>query len=258
MDLLGDVDESSSFDMVQSPVSSPPSTPTPKRAEDIERERTLLVLDYDDTLFPTTELRRMGYATAVEETLPEDMVEKIGRIEEQAVQMVQQCTRYGQVLLLTNAESRWLTLSTRCYMPKLLQVLAEHARVAYGREWSSPANEHDPGMWKQLAFENELRTLRQQLGPETAIRLVSVGDSTFERKAAKVAATGAEFGKVEVKTVKLMDLPSFSLLQRQLEVLCLALEPILMQRGTLDVEVALNTPTSPDDDGEGGDPLECD
>ena len=258
MDLLGDVDESSSFDMVQSPVSSPPSTPTPKRAEDIERERTLLVLDYDDTLFPTTELRRMGYATAVEETLPEDMVEKIGRIEEQAVQMVQQCTRYGQVLLLTNAESRWLTLSTRCYMPKLLQVLAEHARVAYGREWSSPANEHDPGMWKQLAFENELRNLRQQLGPETAIRLVSVGDSTFERKAAKVAATGAEFGKVEVKTVKLMDLPSFSLLQRQLEVLCLALEPILMQRGTLDVEVALNTPTSPDDDGEGGDPLECD
>ena len=113
MDLLGDVDESSSFDMVQSPASSPPSTPTPKRAEDIERERTLLVLDYDDTLFPTTELRRMGYATAVEETLPEDMVEKIGRIEEQAVQMVQQCTRYGQVLLLTNAESRWLTLSTK-------------------------------------------------------------------------------------------------------------------------------------------------
>ena len=59
--------------------------------------------------------------------------------------------------------------------------------------------------------------------------------------------------------MKLMDLPSFSLLQRQLEVLCLALEPILLQRGTLDVEVALNTPTSPDDaDGEDGDPLECD
>lgn len=73
------------------------------------------------------------------------------------------------------------------------------------------------------------------------IRLVSVGDSTFERQAAKAAgALSAGFGKVEVKTVKMMDLPSFSLLQRQLEVLCLALEPIMDQNGTLDVEVACN------------------
>ena len=77
-----------------------------------------------------------------------------------------------------------------------------------------------------------------------------------QRRALRVARSRAA-GRRHLVVAAPAALPSFSLLQRQLEVLCLALEPILMQRGTLDVEVALNTPTSPDD-GEGGDPLECD
>ena len=217
-----------------SPVSEP------NRAAEGERARTLIVLDYDDTLFPTTELRRLGYATTVQEQLPDAELAEIQLIEAQAVRLVELCAQHGSVILLTNAEGRWLRLSTASYMPRLHKQLAQHSRTVYGREFAETCPD-DPGRWKELAFRDVLQSLRQELGDDRPIRLVSVGDSTFERQAAKDAgAASDDFGKVEVKTVKMMDLPTFSLLKRQLEVLCLALAPILDQQGPLDVEVACN------------------
>lgn len=229
-----------------SPVSEP------NRAADADRARTLIVLDYDDTLFPTTELRRLGYATTVQEELPDDELAEIQQIEDQAIRLVELCAQHGSVILLTNAEGRWLRLSTASYMPRLRKQLEQYSRTVYGREFAETCPE-DPGKWKELAFRDVLQSLRQDLDGDQTIRLVSVGDSTFERQAAKDAgAASDEFGKVEVKTVKMMDLPTFSLLKRQLEVLCLALTPILDQRGPLDVEVACNDSEEdqPVDDGQ--------
>jgi hypothetical protein len=257
VDMMDVEDEAEAFDWIPSPVSSPVSEPN--SVEEAERARTMIVLDFDDTLFPTTELRRRGYATTVQERLPDDVLAEIERIEEQAVRLVEQCSLYGNVVLLTNAEGRWLRLSTSSYMPRLERQLQRCTRTVYGRHFSGSCPD-DPGKWKELAFRDNLQTLRQELGNDRPIRLVSVGDSTFERQAAKDAgAASTEYGKVEVKTVKMMDLPSFSLLQRQLEVLCLALTPILEQRGTLDVEVACNDAggedAEPADDGGGDEQL---
>lgn len=225
-------------DWAQSPVSSPVSEPN--LAADAERALRMIVLDYDDTLFPTTELRRMGYATTVQEKLPDTEVAAIRQIEDQAIRLVELCSLYGSLVLLTNAESRWLRLSTSSYMPRLHKQLAQCSRTVYGREFSATCPD-DPGKWKELAFRSELRSLRKELRDDQSIQLVSIGDSTFERQAAKDAgAAFEEFGQVEVKTIKMMDLPNFSLLKRQLEVLCLALAPILDQRGPMDIEVACN------------------
>lgn len=217
-----------------SPVSEP------DRDADADRARTLIVLDYDDTLFPTTELRRLGYTTTVTEDLPDEEVAEIREIEDQAIRLVELCSQYGSVILLTNAEGRWLRLSTSSYMPRLHKQLELFSRTVYGREFSETCPD-DPGKWKELALRDVLHSVKHELRDDQAIRLVSVGDSTFERQAAKDAgADSNSFGNVEVKTVKMMDLPTFSLLKRQLEVLCLALAPILDQRGPMDVEVACN------------------
>ena len=153
---------------LRSPVSSPVSEPN--RVELEQRARTLVVLDFDDTLFPTTELRRLGYATTVQEELPDHVMAEVTRIETQALRLVEKCSQFGQVVLLTNAEGRWLKLATSSYMPRLEQALERVSRTVFGRHYSASAPD-DPGMWKELAFRDNLYNLRSVIGDDPVSRL---------------------------------------------------------------------------------------
>jgi hypothetical protein len=120
-------------------------------------------------------------------------------------------------------------------MPRLKKQLQDdEIAIAFGREWQQQYPS-EPGMWKQMSFRSELTKMRQRIGPSATIRLVSIGDSTFERTAAEMA--GKLDGNVEVKTIKLVDLPSPGMLRQQIALLCLALKEILDRDGALSIDM---------------------
>ena len=222
---------------MDSPVASPPSEPVNRPLTVFDR--TLIVLDYDDTLFPTTQFCDDGYSTQLMcsgAPLTAQCQQQVFDVENEALRLLNLAQQNGSVVLLTNAEPRWLELSSHHYMARLEQALQSGVRVVYGREWQSH-HPTQPGMWKQMAFESELARLRNSIGQEAEIRLVSIGDSTFERNAAEKA--GKEDGNVEVKTIKLVNLPNPSMLKQQLKLLGVALVDILNREGPLAIDMEL-------------------
>ena len=223
---------------MDSPVSAPPSEPVGRVLTLFDR--TLIVLDYDDTLFPTTQFCEDGYSTQLMcrgAKLTAKCQQQVLEVEDEALRLLGLAQQNGSVVLLTNAEPRWLELSSHYYMPRLeRQLQASGLSIVYGRDWQSHAPTQ-PGMWKQLAFESELQKLRNTIGQEAEIRLVSIGDSTFERNAAEKA--GKQDGNVQVKTIKLVDLPNPSMLRQELGLLVLALGDILGREGALAVDMEL-------------------
>jgi hypothetical protein len=224
---------------LDSPVSSPPSEPVhimpPPSADS-----TLLVLDYDDTLFPTSRLcddKECWSKISAGEAVSDDDQKAIFEIESEALELVALCKRHGQCVLLTNAERSWLSMSLTYYMPRLMCMLSEGVDVVFGRDFQEGCP-LQPSMWKQRAFAQEVRRLRERVGDAT-IQLVSIGDSEFERGAAQSASE--EDGNVQLKTVKMLDLPTYQLLSQQLSQICTALPSILKSSHPwLDVDMEMH------------------
>ena len=133
-------DEECSFD---NEASTPPSTPPsdPERADVGEstaaKAGTVVLLDWDDTLLPSTMLTSLGYKVDESTALPPDLASDLAGLEEDVIMLLDTCQQHGTVLLVTNAETGWVELSSERFMPTVIGELRKRgikvvsARSAY-------------------------------------------------------------------------------------------------------------------------------
>ena len=232
--------------------STPPSPPVPDTAVKLP---SLFVVDWDDTILPTSllatlvplgDLARMGSATgthaqalaAVRRRLPPGLLSQMEQLETAALRGLERIVRtHGKdsLVLVTNAAQGWVQATAKLLMPTLNSSLLEGAsvRVVYAR----PPHVSRPSQcttgaqtaWKLAAFAREVSRARAAAvaADEGArLNLISMGDSEYERLAMKRAATrlgaGARGSSRDedcdvVKTVKFMTMPEAVQLRQQWE-----------------------------------------
>jgi len=117
------------------------------------QRRTLYLLDWDDTLFPSTALDSFESF----ESLSEELKLNVDQLEQTIVKLLTELNRTGFVAIVTNANEDWVQTSCRCFMPKLLSCLNElkitvvSARKLFGCDSVSPIS-ICPSDWKAAAF----------------------------------------------------------------------------------------------------------
>mmetsp|Transcript_95470 Transcript_95470/g.169508 ORF Transcript_95470/g.169508 Transcript_95470/m.169508 type:complete len:348 (-) Transcript_95470:204-1247(-) len=213
-------------------------------ASNIE-SRTVIILDWDDTLFPLTyvrdDLRLDPHLPLQEQRIPEAMKRDVGsrlaRCSEQAVKLLAVASSLGRVMLVTLSRNSWVAESARNFCPELQEAMqALSLSVFYAEQPAADSPAADAGrciarqmsgqdlpelrFWTNLKAKAIGQGLRELYGEgDSCTSLLSIGDSDFERFGTKQAAeeyVQSSVSKVRAKTFKTMEKPSIDELTSQL------------------------------------------
>lgn len=221
-----------------SPDASPSKSSTKLDSEDLSSivgvgqkptppKQCLLLLDWDDTLLPTTFLRQTPGAMALRPVLAAKLREHAALIEV----LLRAAKAVAHVSMVTLSRRPWVLDSAARHLPglnlpALLHELGIDVYYAQEESFSCPgalATED----WATLKRSAMARCLDDWLGSDSGnlrgpLSVVSIGDSPIEQQALK-SLIGASAGvlpqKPFCKTVKLMEWPSLQQLGEEIALL---------------------------------------
>lgn len=217
--------------------------------------RTVVILDWDDTLCPSTWLDLHGL---VPEThmdsiaVPCPMLHELDQVSSQVNALLTKATSYGPVFIVTAAERGWVELSARLFLPNVTSSLEREdvhvisARTWYESKYGLGGNAQD---WKHelvsvIAEECFANGPASRMNPmDGQFHLVSIGDSIVERDACHAAARTTPF--TLAKTLKFVVKPTLVEMVHQLEVAVNAFDHLCHADSFLDLKLSrqlLNTP----------------
>ena len=174
-----------------------------------KQHNSLIILDWDDTLIPTSFLTPDG-------VFPEKILlsqcefDKLKEIEKNVYIVLKESIEKGQAYIITNACANWVQFSASVFYPSITDLLKKvkiiSARGEY--EQSFPDNLRQ---WKIQAFSNLIKDFDENL----VTNIICIGDSLFEMEAGRILAS--KFKEAFIKTIKFREAPKLDELLKQLK-----------------------------------------
>jgi len=196
--------------------------------------RTIIFLDWDDTLLCSTVLSQAGVKLNSDFTVPvyETLRAQLEVLSDTIVKLLETALLCGEVHVVTNGETGWVEMSAQKFVPRVLPLL-EKVQVVSARSTYEQQFPNDPMKWKFQAFG-------RQLGPlfisECVRNVLSFGDSHSERQA--IRALTKDLPYTLCKSIKFIERPTVQQLLSQLQVALSSLEALCVHDGHLDLRLA--------------------
>jgi len=198
-------------------------------------EETLLIFDWDDTLFPTSWLDACGVLLSGDVaglTAPQRAA--MARLAEAVENTVQQAMSHGRVVIITNAVEGWVQESAARFMPSLAPLL-EQIPIVSARSAHERRGVRSPTQWKTMAFGQLIDTFCVELREGRQGNVVSIGDSVHEHCALLQATS--ERDNCFAKALKFAERPSLEQMVEEHLLASGSLLEVLAYEGDLDVDV---------------------
>jgi hypothetical protein len=233
-------------------------------AATIEENLPAILIDWDDTLCPTTWLKEdceAAWGTPLTESMKpgprRDVI--LGLMDHHVARLKEfllQASKIGHIVIVTLGKKPWVEVSIQNWMPALAQTMRDcRVEVVYAQDFVSDEDamqpdECDESVWisaKARAMETALLEL-QEAG-QTWSSCISIGDSIYEihgmlQAREALMKSGYDFAdQYHTSTLKLLEEPTVEELTAELELLQTWL-PFLVRRSA-DFHGEIE---SPDDD----------
>ena len=195
----------------------------------INKSKTLFILDWDDTLFPTNWVMRNGINLQVS-TNRDQYIVYFQELDRVLFRFLKTVINMGKVIIVTNALPDWIQISS-VVLPNtynlLKQVKIISARGIY-RTVSSKMMD-----WKTMAFRD---IIDKEFDDVSVMNIISVGDAEYEYQAL-IALNKRNKGITKyLKSIRFMKDPTHDILIDQLEVLIDAIPNIWNKYNHLDLK----------------------
>jgi len=191
--------------------------------------QTLVIFDWDDTLFPTTFLTCVGF----DKVQSEARIQKaLNKIDKYVSKLLHKAVRVGKTHIITNASQNWVETSSEMYLPmthefiKMNEISVISARAKYERHFPN-----EPKRWKQEAF----LALKETLEGSLATNIICMGDSIQEIEAAQHICR--VLSQAILKTIKFKEGPRMEELLKQQEVVLEKFDQIYVTSRSLTIKV---------------------
>ena len=199
-------------------------------------ESKLFLIDWDDTLNPSSWCMRNGILTV--RPPRRDEVSAVACLSTKVIKTLTYCMDQGEVVIITNAESGWVEMSARFLMPEVSKLLKQIPVISARSSFESFCRD-SPITWKSMAFSRVIsewadRSRTESEGFSVPTQVVSIGDSSHEREAL-FRVHSQHLVKFSAKSVKLIERPTISDLERQHEALHSNLSSILKEESNRDL-----------------------
>lgn len=169
--------------------------------------QTLLIFDWDDTLFPTSFICSMDPSKLQNDSHIRASLHKLDKL---VSRLLQKSLRVGIAFIVTNAMKEWVENSSKTYLPITHELInTNRILVISAREDYESLYPKDQRQWK---FESFL-DLKEILQPSVPTNIICVGDSDIEHEAALNICKNLD--QAIVKTIKLKQQPRIEELAKQ-------------------------------------------
>lgn len=189
--------------------------------------RSLIIFDWDDTLFPSTVLQ--SQLEDINAQCTESTKAELQELSKQVTQTIETASRLSETVIITNAEAGWVSESSERFLPDVHRQIRDSVPVYSARSKFECVLGFNPSEWKKVEFLDQVNE-RTYSSP---LHVISIGDADFERDAARNLR---QYGHT-VQTLKLGVCPTIRQLIRQLANISVSLEKMLKENNSFDVEV---------------------
>lgn len=207
----------------------------PKRAQN-----TIILFDWDDTLCPSFDLSERGFTLTSENKCAVTEME-LRQLEASVIALLEVAFEYGDVHIVTNAETGWVQLSANKFLPGVLPLL-DRVKVISARSTYERLFPDNPFRWKYHAFKDNLAMVINHDGVKKNI--MSFGDSHYEREAIRHATHG--LANTHTKSIKFKERPKIEQLRRQIELVTSCFQYLHNHEGDLDLQLSISVHVTDD------------
>ena len=198
----------------------------------MNKYKSLIILDWDDTLFPTSWIIKNNIDIDNKQMQNEYIVYFL-KLDFLVSQLLLNLSKYGQVVIITNASLKWILMSS-AILPKTQQVLKTNTLVISARDVYHNKYPENMNMWKKKAFENIVNNYFENYKLQN---IVSGGDAEYEFYALTDLYNDQSIANNRLlKTVRFIKNPSFYDLLDQLDVFNKCAQKVLLNMGHLDLK----------------------
>lgn len=142
----------------------------------------LFIIDWDDTLFPTTWVNKNNIDFNNKDLLAEYKLYFL-ELDKTISILLEELNKIGDIFIVTNANINWiksclinLNLTSKTIIHNNIRIVS--ARDAYSY------NNNSPTEWKILTFqdiiENIINKINNNIKPNTILNIISIGDAMYE------------------------------------------------------------------------------
>lgn len=195
----------------------------------ITKYKTLFILDWDDTLFPTNWVIKNGI-NLMNSSTREQYTTYFQELDRVLSVFLKTITTIGKVIIVTNALLDWIHVSS-IVLPKTYTLLKKIKIVsARGTYRDKSSNIMD---WKTMAFHD---VVDEEFSDDSLMHVISVGDAEYEYQAL-IALNKLKSNETKkyLKSVRFIKNPSHDTLIEQLEVLNYAIPDVWLKKNHLDL-----------------------
>ena len=188
---------------------------------------TLIIYDWDDTLFPTTEITQHKN---------NESKRNLNELDNHIVKLLSKSLHLGYPIIITNATRSWVKDSANKYYPKTYSyMIKNNIPVISAREFANSNNVDDHMQWKNITFKYFLSILMNK--NKNIKTILSIGDALYEKIALE------QFGKIinknehksYIKTVKYISRPTILNLLKENILIYNNLENIISRNNHSDI-----------------------
>lgn len=127
------------------------------------KNNTIIFIDWDDTLFPTSRMHKLSISK-----------ERYAEIDESVCAFLDKAEELGEIYIVTNAKKSWIN-KTAVHLQNTQEKL-KYIRIISARE--KYKKKYEIMSWKKHAFRQIIKSKRSFL-----MNIISIGDSKYEHYA---------------------------------------------------------------------------
>ena len=208
----------------------------------LSRNKTLIILDWDDTLFPTTwvtsndiNIRNLNMSNS------KSIISYFSQVDNELDHLLRTLLKCGHVAIVTNAMLNWINISSNI-LPRTSKILANKNKgfdiEVISARGSYQSQSNDPMDWKKLAFAEIIKNSKFR----KINNIISIGDAEYEYKALiNLYDENYENQKSYklLKSVKFVKYPTNHVLLDQIKVMQQAAVQVSTKKTHLDLKFEL-------------------
>ena len=197
-----------------------------KHIANIDKNNTLIILDWDDTLFPTNWASKYRIELS---TKTGKHAEHLNNLDIVLQNLLRILLQYGKVVIITNAMPEWIKHSSN-KLPQTYSIVSQLKIISARKQYQAYSN--DMMDWKEMAFKREVSIHSEN---KNFINIISIGDAEYEYNALVSLNTWNTNKKKLLKSIKFIKNPHNITIVDQLEVLSKAVPDIVNRQSHLDL-----------------------
>jgi len=192
--------------------------------------KTLIILDWDDTLFPTSWIINKGI-DLTDIDIQNKYIVFFSKLDMIIHKLIFNMIKYGKVVIVTNAMTKWVDISSNV-LPNTSTLIQKHVKVISAKDLYIKKYPQKVMLWKKLIFHRLIHEYFRY--SKSYQNIISIGDANYEYNAL-VSLYDKNNDSRYLKSIKFINKPTFDKLVDQLEILYRSISNVVKKKDQVDL-----------------------